>query len=59
MLFGTTRAGKSLGVIGQPAAVLLGTNGAVAAGPEHGSDAVLALVEGIREAVALNHQSGN
>lgn len=53
----STMASSLLGVIGVPAAVLLGTNGTIGAGPAHGTDDVLDLMEGIAAAVELVDRS--
>lgn len=53
-MYGYRGARDALGIVGVPAAVLLGTDRMVAAGPEYGPEAIDDLVGGIAEALALN-----
>lgn len=45
---------RELGIQSVPAAMLFSTNGAIAAGPELGPEAIEALIGGIRQALDLN-----
>jgi hypothetical protein len=53
-LFGSKAARDAFGVFGSPAAILLGTDGTVAAGPVHGEAPIAALIGGIAQAIELS-----
>ncbi|NHN56616.1 hypothetical protein G9U51_12580 [Calidifontibacter sp. DB0510] len=48
----------SLGISGTPGAVLLGTNGKVAAGPALGGEAIMELITAIVQAIGVNVMTG-
>lgn len=49
---------SSLKIIGTPAAVLLGTNGLVAAGPAHGAEQIVELLTAVIQAISVNLMTG-
>ncbi|NHA70336.1 MauE/DoxX family redox-associated membrane protein [Phycicoccus flavus] len=49
---------SALGIAGTPAALLLGTNGKVAAGPALGAEAIVELVTAVIQAIGVNVMTG-